>query len=290
MTTLLPRRTAYGLDTSTLTTTRLVLRSPRLHPALDGLRLVQIADPHLPHTRLRWGEVVELVRGLSPDLVLHTGDLQGREHAAATAPLLALLEAPLGIYASCGNHDYWPRENDCSEYVRELRRYGLVPLDNETRVVSVGEARLRLIGVGEWLEQDVRLSRALAPEVTGDFTVLLAHYPGIWPQVVGSDVDLVLSGHTHGGQVRVRGWQAFTGHTRAGRRLAAGLFSLRRGRPECILDHWQALEHSERDAPVEVDLEALRPLMYVSRGLGTSTIPIRVNCPPEVVLITLVRA
>ena len=277
------------IDSATLTTTRLVLRSRRLHPALDGLRLVQIADPHLPHSRLRWGEVVEVVRGFAPDLVLHTGDLEGREDAAATAPLLALLEGRLGTYASCGNHDYTWRENDCSGYVRELRRYGIVPLDNETRAVAVGQAQLRLVGVGEWLEQDLRLERALDAGVSGDLTILLSHYPGIWPQVVGADVDLVLCGHTHGGQVRVRGWQAFTGHTRAGRRLAAGLFSLRSGRPECTLDHWQALGYSERDAPVEVDLDELRPLLYVSRGLGTSTVTLRVNCPPEVVFITLRR-
>lgn len=180
-----------------------------LAPTLSGLRIAQISDLHVGHTIGRGfvESVLRTVNTLNADLIVITGDLTDgtvemlRE---AIAPL-AELDAPLGVYYVTGNHEYY--WGDAEGWVAELRRLGLQPLVNEHVLLSRGEAAIVLGGVtdfraGDYISghrSDPHRAFSSAPE--GVPRVLLAHQPRTVESITGLNVDLQLSGHTHGGQI-----------------------------------------------------------------------------------------
>lgn len=239
---------------------RRVVRVEGLPPALDGYRIGQISDvhcgPHVPEHRVAaW---VGRLNALELDLVTVTGDLitTGSSHVEAVARALGGLRAKDGAFACMGNHDYF---TDGEHVVRALERRGLTVLRNRGVVVQRGEARLYVAGVDDtWTSRD-NLPRALAQRPDGVPTVLLAHDPDLFPQAQKRDVELTLSGHTHGGQLAVP-WVRRLSLARFVSRWTAGMY--RQGRS------W----------------------LYVNRGAGTTGPPARLGAPPELAVITLRRA
>jgi predicted MPP superfamily phosphohydrolase len=241
-----------------VTTTRVPVAG--LGADLAGLRIAFLTDTHYgPYTDAAFlARAVRRALAEHPDVVLLGGDyVQGwhPDPAAATRPFAAL-RAPLGVYAVLGNHDHWA---GAARTRAGLRRAGVTVLENEHRLVARGDARLALVGVGDLWEGSPDPHRALRGVPAEVPRVVVTHNPDL---VAGLDaglrVDLVLAGHTHGGQVRlpVVGAPVLP----AARRYAAGLVP----GPPC---------------PV-----------YVSRGLGVITPPVRLGCRPEVTIIVLVPA
>lgn len=237
---------------------RVTLRCAGLPAALDGLRIGQISDMHLgmrfAAENSRWA-VAQMAREV-PDLLALTGDFVSYEHAIPDLPaVLAGLPRPrLGAYAVPGNHDYW---EGVPEIRRALAPLGVEFLINEHRSLPAGGAALVVAGVDDEWDGVPDMGAALRGAPAGAFTVLLAHCPDAADQAAAHGVDVQLSGHTHGGHVRLPG--------------LGSLVLPRYG--------WRYPVGHERVGATEV---------YVSRGIGG--LPLRLGCAPEATIITLTRA
>lgn len=232
------------------------IRLARLPRELDGLRVVQLSDiHHSPFTgREQIERAIALANSLEPDIVALTGDYVSheREYAAPCAEMMGRLQARCGVYAVLGNHDHW---TDAQLVTDLFRAEGIHVLINEGLHFERSGAAFWLAGVDDTMVGQEDLPLALAGSRDDEMKLLLAHNPVILRRAARAGVDLVLSGHTHGGQVTLRSEKSASGRPR--RRLLKGLG--RQGNTQ----------------------------IYVSRGLGTVVLPIRYGCPPEVSLLEL---
>ncbi|MBM4265829.1 MAG: metallophosphoesterase [Deltaproteobacteria bacterium] len=210
--------------------TRCEIEIARWPAPLDGLRIVQISDIHIGAMQGRRfaRAVVERVNGLRPDVVAVTGDLVDGTvpHLAEEVEPFAELRARHGVFFVTGNHDYYSGADPWLAYVSDL---GMRPLRNERIAIEadggvfdlagVDDHRGRMFGPGHG--EDV--PRALAGRDVSRPVILLAHDPATFPAAARHDVDLQLSGHTHGGQIWPFGWLVraavgfVAGHYRRGR-------------------------------------------------------------------------
>jgi predicted MPP superfamily phosphohydrolase len=231
---------------------------PDLPPAFDGFVIAQISDVHCgpltPPARVeRW---VERVNALGADLVAVTGDLitSGDGYVTSVAAALGRLRARDGVFACMGNHDYF---TDAEALAHALERGGISVLRNRGVTLARGEARLYVGGVDDtWTKRD-DVAGTMAGCPAGATSVLLAHDPNLFPQAVAEGADLVLSGHTHGGQFAVPGFARRWNLARVVTSFTTGLY--RQG----------------------------QSALYVNRGLGTTGPPIRLGAGPEIALLTL---
>ena len=223
---------------------------------LDGLRVVHLSDFHYgPLVNPRHLErAIEAANDLRPDLIALTGDYisHDRSYAAPCAESVGRLRARYGVFAVLGNHDHW---TDAALIADLFRAEGITVLLNEGMRIDLQGESFWLAGVNDTMVGLEDLPLALAGSVDDEMKLLLAHNPIILRRAARAEVDLVLSGHTHGGQVTLRPEKTRSGRPR--RRLLRGLG--RRGNTQ----------------------------IYVTRGLGTVVLPIRYGCPPEVSLLEL---
>ena len=198
---------------------------------------------------------VDATLALSPDLIVLGGDMVDHRAPRDVAPLLAQLErlrAPLGTFAIRGNHEYhW--SGDLERFEADLEGLGVEVLVNQGRMLRDD---LHLAGVDNSQVGGRQMRQALAQHEPGSACLLASHPPDLLPRVPEA-VDFTLMGHTHGGQVRIPGLPPLMPRSRFG--LDAGLFH----------------------APA---------FGYVSRGLGVTHLPVRINCPAELTLATLLPA
>lgn len=240
----------------TLTIERCPIFLRRLPPALDRLRIVHLSDLHLgPLTsaaQLR--RAIDTANSLEPDIVALTGDYisHERRYAAPCAEIVGKLRARCGVYAVLGNHDHW---TDAALITDLFRAEGIKVLINEGMRFEKDGAAFWLAGVNDTMVGLEDISLALAGSSEKEMKLLLAHNPIILRRAARAGIDLVLSGHTHGGQVALRADRTSVGRTR--RRVLNGL-----------------ARHDDTQ-------------IYVTRGLGTVVLPIRYGCPPEISLLEL---
>jgi predicted MPP superfamily phosphohydrolase len=261
---------AYGtlVEPFRLRVTRLAIASPRLANPGMPLRIVHLSDLHVERTTRRERALPALVAGLEPDLIVVSGDYLNASYAddpralADLKALLAQLRAPGGVYGCLGT-----LEVDLPDLMRPvLSGAGALLLEDQATEVIVGGHRLWLAGVRctrDPAADGARLGDLLAGAPPGAMKVVLYHMPDLLPEAAALGVDLVLSGHTHGGQWRLPGFGALVTNSRYGKRYEAGHY--RQGETHLV----------------------------VSRGLGMEGFGMpraRFFCPPEVVLITLVAS
>lgn len=254
-----------------LQVTRLAFPLQDLPAALDGLRLVQLTDIHLGpwlsvhHVRT----VVERANGLHPDIVLLTGDYvhRSRVYIPQVAEALAALRPRIGTVAVLGNHDWW---HGAEETRREFHKHGFPLIDNSRLFVTprsslspTATSGLCLAGVGDLWEDRCLYAQALEGVPDDMPRILLSHNPDAAEEPGftrgGWRVDLMVSGHTHGGQVSLPFYGPPVVPSRFGAKYAHGLVE----GPIC---------------PV-----------YVSRGVGMSLLPVRCGARPEITLLELRR-
>jgi uncharacterized protein len=232
----------------------IVLR--KLPKEFDGFRIVQLSDVHHGpfSSKEQIERAVETANRLRPDIIALTGDYISKEsrYAAPCAEMLGRLEAKYGVYAVLGNHDHW---TDAALITDLFRAEGMTVLINQGMHFEHRGASFWLAGVDDTMVGLEDISLALAGARKEEMKLLLAHNPIVLRRAARAGVDLVLSGHTHGGQVALRSERSASGRPR--RRLLKGLG--RQGNTQ----------------------------IYVTRGLGTVILPIRYGCPPEVSLLEL---
>jgi len=246
------------VETRRLRITRRTVDVPRLPEPFSGMTVAILADIH--HGPLvGLGFVRRIVRetnGLAPDVIALVGDYvyRGRRYIEPCGAELARLRARLGVCSVLGNHDHW---DGAAEVRSALADANIRRLDNDGVWLEKDGARLRVCGVGDLWEDEQDLDAALGDCRDDETALLLCHNPDYVEGLRDRRVGLVLCGHTHGGQVSI----PFVGPpivpSRYGKKYAAGLVRT---------------PHTQ---------------VYVSRGLGTISVPVRFNCRPEIVFLTL---
>ena len=235
----------------------------------DGFTIAQLSDfhyeDHFSVVPLR--KAVDLVGGLRPDLIALTGDFVSvsimdfnshraklsARNAEPCAELLSALQAPAGKFAVLGNHD---GASDPARIVSTLHGHGIPVLMNRAVPLERGPSRIWIAGIDDVLEGRPDLGAALAKVPPGEPVILLAHEPDFADEVSISPVQLQLSGHSHGGQIWLPGIGA-PWLPAMGIRYPRGLYQVRNLK------------------------------LYTNFGIGTIRVPVRLNCTPEVTLITL---
>ena len=249
------------VEPSLLTVTSLDLTLPALPEAADGFRIVQFSDTHFgfDYDVKRFRRAVEKINELEPHLVVFTGDLF-EEYAKYPADeegiiaALSAIDAPQGKYAVLGNHDYGRNAQDDS--IRILEAGGFTVLQNESVAFSL--LGITLTGIDDCFFGN---GNAFQPDSLSEDTcnLVLCHEPDVFAHLSAFPVDLLLSGHTHGGQVRLPLFGELVLPPQ-GELYPMGLYAA----------------GNDRGAQ-----------LFVSRGLGTSKLPIRFFCAPEIACITL---
>jgi predicted MPP superfamily phosphohydrolase len=237
--------------------TRLPIEIANLPSAFEGLTIAQLSDVH--HSSFmsaeRISEIVDAVNALGADMIVLTGDYVSYSpyYIAGAAEVLGRLTASLGVFAVLGNHDFW---NNADEVTHAFEREGIAVLRNAHTRVELRSESIVLAGIDDLSVRAADLDRALRGSDPRTVRLLLSHNPGIVRRAAVRAIDLVLSGHTHGGQVHVPiiGAPSVYGYPKE---YVSGLASL--GETQ----------------------------IYVNRGLGTVIVPFRVGSVPEVTVFTL---
>ena len=241
------------------------IRIKRLPKAFHGFRIVQISDVHhssfLAEDRIY--DATRRANALDADIVVLTGDYisHSRDYIAGCARALGTLRARSGVYAVLGNHDHW---TDGPMMAASLAGQGIRVLSNESVALTRGESKIWLAGVDDMMVEHDDLPAALEGTDRNETRILLCHNPTIIREAARAGVDLVLSGHTHGGQIN---WRLLVG--RDDQPVARWL---RRPSRRLMRGHAQLGDTH----------------LYVNRGLGTVVVPLRYGCPPEISLLELV--
>ncbi len=249
---------ALGLavvESSQLNLRRVPIVIPNLPAQLNGLTLLQLSDLHLgwTFTARHLRQAMRWIADVRPQVILLTGDFVSHDHdIVLLREALSGIQAPYGVYAVLGNHDYWV---DLTEIEEILQGHGILLLRNERRVVDVAGASLCIAGIDCVWEDRHDVAATLYNLPADATTVVLAHEPDIADEVAKYPVALQLSGHTHAGHFALPGLgPAFL--PRHGTRYFRGL--------QRIGNMW----------------------LYVSHGLGG--FPFRIGCVPEVTVLTLI--
>jgi predicted MPP superfamily phosphohydrolase len=228
-----------------------------LPPRFDGFTILHLSDMHVDMNEVAMQRVIELVGELSYDLCVLTGDYRGQTYGPFQEAIDGVgrvrghLKGP--IYGVLGNHD-------TIKMVPGLEAMGIRILLNECEPIARGDQRIHLAGIDDahFYRMD-NIEKAAMQIPDGEFSILLSHTPEIYRQAAHANFNLMLSGHTHGGQICLPGSVPITLESSLPRRMGAGA--------------WQYHDMTG----------------YTSVGAGSSVVPVRLNCPPEITLHRLRR-
>jgi len=242
-------------EANTLTIEEISIRLKRLPKKLEGFRIIHLSDiHHSPFTDIEHiSRAVEIANELKPDMFVLTGDFVSHEteYIAPMAKVLGELKSEFGTFACLGNHDHW---TDGELVTESLRGENITVFINEGFRFMARGASFWLAGVDDYMLGLTDLRSALRGSFPDEMKILLAHNPKILYRAARAGVDLMLSGHTHGGQIKLRDDEK---RIMPRRRLKNGLY---------------------RRKETQV---------YITRGIGTVVLPMRYGCPPEISLIEL---
>jgi predicted MPP superfamily phosphohydrolase len=235
---------------------------PNLPSVFNGFRIVHLTDLHygqlVPLDLVR--SVVARANAIDRDLIVCTGDYVHETNATGQIdtvwPVLSELRAPMGVLSVLGNHDHW------ADTARSRYWLGQTGQDLNRRATSIERDgnRLWFVGAGDLWEDDQDLDELMGEVPRNDCRIVLAHNPDTADTGFASRVDLVLSGHTHGGQVNIP-------------LVGAPILPVRNK------SYSHGLKMSPRGVPV-----------FISRGIGWAVYPVRFNCFPEIAVLELVPA
>ena len=242
----------------------ITISSRDLPSAFSGYKIAQISDLHNAQFGNENAMLIRLLKEASPDIIVITGDIVDSTHTdmdTAIAFVRNIVKIAPCYYVT-GNHEAW-LGSDYNELENALIDEGVIVLHDEAVTLEKEGQAIQMIGVDDpdfsYIAADKIISAKLEHiNITQEFTIMLSHRPELFDSYVENEIDLVLSGHAHGGQVRIP--------------LIGGLIAPNQG----LFPKYDAGVYSEGNTT-----------MVVSRGIGNSVIPIRINNRPEIVLIEL---
>jgi predicted MPP superfamily phosphohydrolase len=231
---------------------------PQLPPPFEGLTILQLSDLHVEMSEAAMERTINLVAGLTYDICVLTGDYRAKTFGpheasvAGTAQVCAAVKGP--VYAVLGNHD-------TIRMVPGMEAMGIRMLLNESETIRRADQEIHLAGIDDAHYYRVDNIQKAGEEIPHDgFAILLSHTPEVYRQAAHAGFRLMLSGHTHGGQICLPGGVPVTLDSKLPRRYGAG-----------------AWRHQAMAG-------------YTNVGTGSCIVPVRFNCPPEVTLHQLARA
>lgn len=234
--------------------------NPNLPAEFDGKKIVFIADIHHKYffsvKRIR--ALVNSINNMKPDVILLGGDyiVYSSSYAAPCFAELKNLHAPMGVYGVLGNHDYWEGKNIV---LQEMKNAGISTLINDARWLKIGKGRIKIGGTGDYWEDKTDISPTVEGTTEKDTVILITHNPDFVELIKDKRIDLVLSGHTHGGQVTLFGlWAPFIP---------------------------SANGNKYRTGVIKTDFTKV----LVTNGVGSIGIPLRFFAPPQINVIYLRR-
>ena len=254
--------TGYGFwEAAHIQVTRESVTVPNLPEAFVGKTIAVVADLHHgPFASIEFiRQAVQLTNSLNPDLIALVGDYA---HKGAQAHIqlppcleaLSALHAPLGVFSVPGNHDM---QRGGQVYRDEIARTPLADLTNRNQRISVGSDRLWIAGVDDLWWGKPNLTDALNRIPPKSAVILLSHNPDFAEDAPNPQVGLILSGHTHGGQIYIPGLGCKWMPSKYGMKYRRGL------------------------------VQGPQSTVFVSRGIGEAGVPLRINVPPEICFLTL---
>ncbi len=248
-------------------TTKLTVTAKDLPEAFDKFSIAHISDLHNAEYGKNNEKLIDILEAESPNIIAITGDLIDSNHTNLEVALSfaqqAVKIAP--CYFVTGNHEAWIG-SQYEELKTSLQNTGITVLQDEAIELNYGDVCIQLIGLNDpdFSERDRLLSESILEaklsqvNISDGFTILLSHRPEYFNVYQNKNIDLVLSGHAHGGQFRLP--------------LGGGVIAPGQG----LFPKYDAGAYTENGTT-----------MIVSRGIGNSIIPVRINNPPEIVIIEL---
>lgn len=251
--------------------TELELSFPNLPAAFDGYTILHLSDQHLTKLGLLERKTMQIVSSREVDACFITGDVTAEPRASDVfRRVCSVIKSRDPIVMVLGNSEHKPWL-DSDMLAGALTFDGLKLLINESTTFTRSRDKIAVVGVDDAYYGLSDLDAAFAGVNADDFVVFLTHTPSITPDAIARGADLILAGHTHGGQVRFPFIGAVWTHMHSNQALNSGLYG-----PE--------------DISKLTGIDAGQSKLFISRGVGTSRLHIRFLCPPEVVYITLRKA
>jgi len=232
-----------------------------LPESFDGAKIVHLTDFHSKNFGEREKKVLEILEDINPDFIFITGDFidyRTKDINSCQEFWRKLSNQHQGkTFGVLGNHEHWIKSPDISAIKKLLEEGGISILNNENRKIFQGNKYIYLLGVDDPDSKKDDLPKAMIGAEENIPKILLAHSPDIVDNLRGEKVDLILVGHTHGGQIRIPFVKPFWVPTKNRGKYASGLF------------------------------EIGKTILYVNCGIGMAALPVRFNCPPEIAVIEL---
>ncbi|MES2463806.1 MAG: metallophosphoesterase [Armatimonadota bacterium] len=259
------------------------LQCPRLPKALEGLSILLLADLHASHWGRREKLFLKLLGSVErPDIIIWNGDLitgkEGRTVALEICQRVRSLFPNCPTFITLGNGEHKIGGKGCQEFVKMLRADGFEVLINQNRTFVIREEPITIAGTDDPYYGFANLERSLKGAPEGQFQLLFAHSPQVAGTAARLGVDVMLSGHTHGGQVRLPFIGAIRTQNPLGLKMDYGTF-----------DRKRLGEILGRDPSGDL-------VTYITRGIGAAQVPFlhwlapRFLCPPEISRVTLHRS
>ncbi|MEM7181022.1 MAG: metallophosphoesterase [Spirochaetota bacterium] len=239
------------------------LSFPNLPIEFDGVRIVQISDLHygflMPMSYIRY--VLATAMEVKADIIVATGDYvkksKSKQEIHKVWPELRKLSAKYGVYMVLGNHDHSANEKLSLQYLQESG----FSVRHSARCIGWSSRRLCIGGAGDFTEDDAKIDLAFSNTYSNDFKILLAHNPDTADLSYQTKVDLILAGHTHGGQFRLP-----------------------------YYDKALILPVKNKQYDFGMRKNSRGHTVFISKGIGWSFLPLRFNCLPELAVLQLHRA
>lgn len=231
--------------------------------SFNNYKIIFLADTHCnrfftPSDFEKW---VDKINEQSPDLILLGGDYVNIHYLNEYIDVISKLKAKYGVYSVYGNHDYWERIDLIKE---EWKKTSIIELDNKAVWIKSGTDSIKVGGVGDYWEEKQELEPTTKDLKSTDFTILLSHNPDFVEELNGAPINLMLSGHTHGGQVTLFGLYAPI--------MPAKWRKDKKDTGQKYRYGWKKVDNTD---------------LYITTGVGVNQFPFRFFARPEIVEITL---
>lgn len=250
---------AYTVEPHNIQIERVQIALPRLPGAFDGITIAHLSDLHLgPYvTEDHLLQAVQMTNALKPDAIVLTGDLVNSSwrYIQPCAEIISKFQAPLGVFAVLGNHDYWV--GFLNLMVQSVKKSGITLLRNQAVPITRGRSTLYFVGIDDLWLQLADMRRAIETVPQNACKIALMHEPDFADIAAQAEVDLQLSGHSHGGQVRLP---------------ILGPLILPRYGEKYPMGFYRIGNFTR---------------LYTTRGIGVLPPGVRFNCPPEITMLTL---
>ncbi|MCX8053536.1 MAG: metallophosphoesterase [Armatimonadetes bacterium] len=270
------------------------LAFPNLPHAFDGITILHLSDLHLTKLGTLERRLMDLISRREVDMCFITGDITQKPRASDIfRRICSVIKGPKTIYAVLGNSEHKPWLTT-KVLVEALSHEGMRLLVNSSDLVCLGCESIRVVGVDDAFSRYADVDAAFEGVNPEEFIIFLTHCPSMAPLGVERGADLILAGHTHGGQVRLPFIGPIWSHMRSNKHLNDGLYVYQTSGFSRVsrlgYANSEALSSHSFDQRKELEFSDIQsPVLFVNRGVGTSKLHVRFLCSPEIAYITLRR-